>query len=366
MEALLVWHEECHLHGSQEPSACFDQKELNMRQRRWIEMFSDYECEIRYHPGNVNVVVDALSMKEQVKPRLVRAMAMTIQSGVKEMILAAQNNSKEWNSGDDQLRLRWMIYLVVLADAVESVRDAIGFEYCLASSSGWTKLASAAICKNGGVTLADANLHVPLDEIKVDKTLRFVEEPVEIMDREIRNLKRRKTELLSLLVKSLDEISSRRGYCNIRDLIRWITYGYPWPELEGKRIWIELHVSLVYSFQLDEQWFTLNDDLLRKALEITPADSTHPFVSHPAGDQVMDFVNELGYPKEIHFVSKMHVNNLYQPWRAILSLINQCLTGKTFGSDKPRHPVLQMLWGIVTRSNVYYAELLWEEFVQAI
>ncbi|GJT14283.1 hypothetical protein Tco_0861325 [Tanacetum coccineum] len=43
---------------------------------------------------------------------------------------------KEWNSGDDQLRLRWMIYLVVLADAVESVRDAIGFEYYLASSSG--------------------------------------------------------------------------------------------------------------------------------------------------------------------------------------------------------------------------------------
>ncbi|GJR79128.1 hypothetical protein Tco_0149913 [Tanacetum coccineum] len=50
------------------------------------------------------------------------------------------NNSKEWNSGDDQLRLRWMIYLVVLADAAESVRDAIGFEYCLASSSGWTKI----------------------------------------------------------------------------------------------------------------------------------------------------------------------------------------------------------------------------------
>ncbi|GJZ42677.1 hypothetical protein Tco_0589932 [Tanacetum coccineum] len=46
----------------------------------------------------------------------------------------------EWNSGDDQLRLRWMIYLVVLADAAESVRDAIGFEYCLASSSGWTKI----------------------------------------------------------------------------------------------------------------------------------------------------------------------------------------------------------------------------------
>ncbi|GJY95327.1 putative reverse transcriptase domain-containing protein [Tanacetum coccineum] len=59
----------------------FDQKELNMRQMRWIKLFSDYECEIRYHPGKANVVADALSRKERVKPRRVRAMAMTIQSG---------------------------------------------------------------------------------------------------------------------------------------------------------------------------------------------------------------------------------------------------------------------------------------------
>ncbi|GKC89755.1 putative reverse transcriptase domain-containing protein [Tanacetum coccineum] len=38
----------------------FNQKELNMRQRRWIELFSDYYCEIRYHPGKANVVADAL------------------------------------------------------------------------------------------------------------------------------------------------------------------------------------------------------------------------------------------------------------------------------------------------------------------
>ncbi|GKB48237.1 hypothetical protein Tco_0898990, partial [Tanacetum coccineum] len=60
------------------------------------------------------------------------------------------------------------------------------------------------------------------------------------------------------------------------------------------------------------------------------------------------------------------VNYVYQPWRAILSLLNQCLTGKTSGSDKPRHPVLQMLWGIVTQTNVDHAELIWEEFTQGI
>ncbi|GKA02587.1 putative reverse transcriptase domain-containing protein [Tanacetum coccineum] len=67
----------------------FGQKELNMRQRRWIELFSDYECEICYDPGKANVVADALSRKERVKASRVRAMAMTIQSGVRGMILAA-------------------------------------------------------------------------------------------------------------------------------------------------------------------------------------------------------------------------------------------------------------------------------------
>ncbi|GJY19940.1 ribonuclease H-like domain-containing protein [Tanacetum coccineum] len=71
----------------------FDQKELNMRQRRWIELFSDYECEIRYHPGKANVVADALSRKERLKPRRVRAMAMTIQTRMREKIQAAQSEA---------------------------------------------------------------------------------------------------------------------------------------------------------------------------------------------------------------------------------------------------------------------------------
>ncbi|GKD61366.1 hypothetical protein Tco_1298875 [Tanacetum coccineum] len=88
----------------------------------------------------------------------------------------------------------------------------------------------------------------------------------------------------------------------------------------------------VYSCQLDEQWFDLSADLLRKALAITPS-----------GDTVIDFVNELGYPEPVEIVSR-----------------------KTSGNDKPRHPVLQMLWGIVTQTNVDHAELIWEEFTQGI
>ncbi|GKE59983.1 putative reverse transcriptase domain-containing protein [Tanacetum coccineum] len=71
----------------------FDQKEINMRQGRWIELFSDYECEIRYHPGKANVVADALSRKERLKPRRVKAMAMTVHVGMREKIQASQSEA---------------------------------------------------------------------------------------------------------------------------------------------------------------------------------------------------------------------------------------------------------------------------------
>nr|GEV95595.1 putative reverse transcriptase domain-containing protein [Tanacetum cinerariifolium] len=66
-----------------------------MRQRKWIELFSDYDCEIRYHPGKANVVADALSRKKRVKPRRIRAMSMTIQSSVKDKILVAQGEASK-------------------------------------------------------------------------------------------------------------------------------------------------------------------------------------------------------------------------------------------------------------------------------
>ncbi|GKB51331.1 putative reverse transcriptase domain-containing protein [Tanacetum coccineum] len=54
------------------------QKELNMRQRRWLELLADYDCEICYHPGKANVVADALSRKKRTKPLRVRALILTV------------------------------------------------------------------------------------------------------------------------------------------------------------------------------------------------------------------------------------------------------------------------------------------------
>nr|GEV60478.1 putative reverse transcriptase domain-containing protein [Tanacetum cinerariifolium] len=70
-----------------------DQKEFNMRQRRWLELLSDYDCDIRYHPGKANVVVDALSRKERSRPLRVRALVMTMGLNLPKKILEAQTEA---------------------------------------------------------------------------------------------------------------------------------------------------------------------------------------------------------------------------------------------------------------------------------
>nr|GFA37948.1 hypothetical protein [Tanacetum cinerariifolium] len=93
-----------------------------------------------------------------------------------------------------------------------------------------------------------------------------------------------------------------------------------------------------FSFQLDELWFNLNGDLIRNALGITPKEFTHPFVPPPDDDLLIEFTNNMGYPEELHFVSKMCVNSLYHPWSTVISMIYQYLTSKISGSDRPKYP----------------------------
>ncbi|GJS89955.1 putative reverse transcriptase domain-containing protein [Tanacetum coccineum] len=292
-------------------------KELNMRQQKWIELFSDYDCEIRYHPRKANVVADALSRNERVKLRRVRAMSMTIRSSIMEKILAAQGEASkheipEWkgdrNTMDfitklprlqdeklariyiDEIVAKHGVPVSIISDrdgrvtsrfwqtlqkalrtcldmgtayhpqtdgqikrTIQTLEDMLRVlkaardrqksyadnrrkplefkvgDQVLLKVSSWKgvvhfgkkgKLAPRYVgpfeiqerigpvayrlrlpqelsgvhdtfhVSNLKKCLADENLHVTLEEVKIDKTLCFVEEPVVIMDREIKKLER--------------------------------------------------------------------------------------------------------------------------------------------------------------------------------
>nr|GEX61694.1 putative reverse transcriptase domain-containing protein [Tanacetum cinerariifolium] len=259
----------------------FDQKELNIRQRRWIELFIDYDCEIRYHPGKANVVADSLRRKKRAKPLQVRAMSMTIHSSIKAKILEAQTHATryyvhpgankmhydlrglyQWPEMKKDIAMyvkaehkkpsglvqqpeipEWKWEKITMDFINKLPRTRSGHDliwvivdrltksaHFLAIHEDYTTKKLARLYINGIIArhavpvsiisdrdiayrlrlpqelvgvhdtfhesnlkkcLADVNLHLPLDEVKVDDKLHFLEEPIGILDRGVKKLKRR-------------------------------------------------------------------------------------------------------------------------------------------------------------------------------
>nr|GEX93192.1 hypothetical protein [Tanacetum cinerariifolium] len=168
----------------------FDQKELNMYQRRWIELLSEYECEIKYHPRKENVVADVLSRKERLKLRRLRAISITIHCRLKNKILEAQGEAfKDLKAPDkmyyDLRDLYW--WHGMKRDIVEYV------SMCLTCSKELS-----CIHDTLKKCLAEPDVQVPLEKIKINENLRFVEEPIAIVKRDAKKLKQRRISLVKV------------------------------------------------------------------------------------------------------------------------------------------------------------------------
>ncbi|GKC63956.1 reverse transcriptase domain-containing protein [Tanacetum coccineum] len=209
-----------------------------------LELFSDYDCEIRYHPGKPNVVADALSRKEMIKPSRVRAMNMTIQSSIKDRILATQNEASKVVDAPVEMSAHFLpiredykmdrlarLYLSEITVKHDKRRNPLEFsvgDHVILKESPWkgvvrfrkkVKLAPRFVgpfkiterigpiayrfilpkelkgahdmfhVSNLKKCLADQSLNVALEEIQVDAKLNFVEEPIEILEKEFKKLK---------------------------------------------------------------------------------------------------------------------------------------------------------------------------------
>nr|GEW64065.1 putative reverse transcriptase domain-containing protein [Tanacetum cinerariifolium] len=182
-----------------------DLEELNMRQRRWLELLSDYDCEIRYHPGKANVVADALSRKERINQLRVRSSVMTIGLDLPRQILEAQTEAMkpenlkplEFSVGD-RVMLKVSPWKGVVRFGKRGklnpryigpfkVLTKVGtVAYRLELPEQLSRVHSTFHVSNLKKCLSDEPLAISLDEVHIDDKLRFVEEPVEVMDREVK------------------------------------------------------------------------------------------------------------------------------------------------------------------------------------
>ncbi|GKB66818.1 hypothetical protein Tco_0928230, partial [Tanacetum coccineum] len=140
------------------------------------------------------------------------------------------------------------------------------------------------------------------------------------------------------------------------------------PEVYMHQFWNSVYkCDTFYRFKIDKKKrFKLTLEVFRDIFQIFPRVPGRDFDALPSKEDTVSFLRELGHTGEINSLNDVVVDQLHQPWRTFVALINHSLSGKTSGLEKLRLSRAQILWGMFYQKNVDYVELLWEDFIYQI
>ncbi|GJS35266.1 putative reverse transcriptase domain-containing protein [Tanacetum coccineum] len=192
-----------------------DQKELNMRQRQWLELLSDYDCDIHYHPGKANVCRSPVCWAkvgdaQLTGPAIIHETTEKIVQ-IKSRIQAASDQQKSYANirhkpmvfqGGDRVMLNVLPWKGVVrfgkrgklnpryVSPFKVIERVETVAYKLELPQQLSRVHNIFHVSNLKKCMSDESLVIPLEELHVDDKLHFVEEPIEVMDHEIKQMRR--------------------------------------------------------------------------------------------------------------------------------------------------------------------------------
>ncbi|GJS77795.1 putative reverse transcriptase domain-containing protein [Tanacetum coccineum] len=208
----------------------------------------------------------------------------------------------------------------------------------------------------------DEPLAIPLEEIQIDDKLHFIEEPVEIMDREVKRLKQSRIPIVKLNYYVLGEMRVDE-YCNNRN-----------EGISTQHGTIQQHAA-EFSDELcppNKRYDLMNAN---KKIDFKQVQSTNSyicptqatdnnhdsFVPPPSFLDIVPFYkNELGFTMELKTSSSFKITGLLQPWQTLCKIFSKCLTIRVTRWDQPPLKIMQLMYCFINNIHVDYTKLLWE------
>ncbi|GKB84088.1 hypothetical protein Tco_0956360 [Tanacetum coccineum] len=123
--------------------------------------------------------------------------------------------------------------------------------------------------------------------------------------------------------------------------------------------------NTIIRFKIDQHEVDFSLDTFRTVLQLPQAtdNQNESFVDVPDFSGIVAFLKDIGYDASMRILADFKDKNLTQPWQTLFKIINRCTTTKSTGLDGARIGTLQILWGVVNKVHIDYAELIWEDII---